>query len=221
MKVLKNIVLLNLMINMKLTAHLSNDERLKSLYRTIEDELKKHSLGSHDLEHHQRVTEYAIKVGENEGTEMNVLIPSALLHDIARPIADESSHSKVSAEMSQKILQKHGYSKKEIERITECIKSHDFSSNNDPESLEAKVLYDADKLDALGEKWRVGVARWFLFSGERGLSLKEAIAGAYRVIEVCIRKNKKIFFTRTGRELGFKDFEDLDAFFEKLTNDLK
>ena len=113
------------------------------------------------------------------------------------------------------------YSKKEIERITECIESHDFSSKKNPESVEAKVLYDADKLDALGEKWRVGVARWFLFSGERGLSLKEAIAGAYKVIDVVIQKNKKIFFTRTGRKMGFTDFEDLNAFFEKLTNDLK
>ena len=204
-----------------MTSYINNDERLTSLYKTIEEELKKQSLGSHDLEHHQRVTEYAIEIGEKEGTEMTVLIPAALLHDIARPIADERSHSKVSAEMSQKILQKHEYSKKEIERITECIESHDFSSNKDPESLEAQVLYDADKLDALGEKWRVGVARWFLFSGERGLSLKEAIAGAYKVIDVVIQKNKKIFFTQTGRKMGFTDFKDLNTFFEKLTNNLK
>lgn len=108
--------------------------------------------GAHRYDHTRRV--YALSKALASGTEANLRIvgAAALLHDIGRGREKETgvSHAILSGEMSREILRKTGYNEAEVEQIVSAIRTHRFSENLTPSSLEGKILSDADKLDAIG-----------------------------------------------------------------------
>lgn len=99
---------------------------------------------------------------------------ATILHDIGRSAQDKSKgkicHAELGATMAEKILQSFATPEDKIRKITHCIGTHRFRGNNFPETLEAKVLFDADKLDAIGA---VGIGRAFLFAGEHHAKLHD------------------------------------------------
>jgi len=103
---------------------------------------------------------------------MLVLESAAFLHDIGRPHQDTSSgsvcHAVKGAEITGRILSELPLTVKCKQNIVHCVRSHRFRDNHSPATVEAKVLFDADKLDAIGA---VGVARAYLFAGELGAYL--------------------------------------------------
>jgi uncharacterized protein len=105
---------------------------------------------------------------------MAVLIPAALLHDIARPLEKEKGipHEQEGARMAEAYLASIGYNAPAIPAIAAAIRTHRFRSTEKPVSLEARVLSDADKLDALGA---VGIARTFMRAGEHGTTMTDGI----------------------------------------------
>ena len=119
---------------------------------------------SHDFLHVKRVLKLAKIIGERENADMKIVIPAVLLHDIA--IQDKSSKetriksAEKSKQMAKEILEKHNFEK--IDKILYAIDVHSFSKGIEPETLEAKILQDADRLDALGA---VGIARLFSVCG--------------------------------------------------------
>ncbi len=120
---------------------------------------------AHDFQHVMRVYKNAELIGSKEGAIMRILLPSVLLHDIIvyRKGSDNSEMSSDdSAHLAEKILQRHGYTQHEIEKISYCIRTHSFSKRLTPASLEGRVLQDADRLDALGA---IGIARTFSVGG--------------------------------------------------------
>jgi len=128
--------------------------------------------GSHDWEHTLRVIRLCEHIGPIEKADMTVLLIAASLHDIGRCQQDKSNgqicHAKIGAEMAQAIIDDLPLSEKKKSNIIGCIRTHRFRGNNILETIEAKVLFDADKLDAIGA---VGIARAYLFAGELGARL--------------------------------------------------
>jgi uncharacterized protein len=130
--------------------------------------------GAHGLDHTLRVTRICRIIGEKEGAEMNILIPAALLHDIARPLEEKNGipHEIEGARIAQELLLSLGYPDEIIAPVTHAIQSHRYRSQKKPVTLEAKILSDSDKLDAMGA---IGIARTFMTAGERSGDFQDAI----------------------------------------------
>ena len=120
---------------------------------------------AHDFDHIMRVYTNAKKIVKEEKADEKLVLSAALLHDIVS-YPKSSKRSKFSsidsAKKSKIILKKYGFSEKEITIVSDAIKDHSFSQNKVPETLEGKILQDADRLDALGA---IGIARVFATSG--------------------------------------------------------
>ncbi|WP_456474800.1 HD domain-containing protein, partial [Candidatus Pyrohabitans sp.] len=145
---------------------MSLDEVFQELYEQVRVEMG--AGGAHDFDHVERVLKLAVRIAREEGASIEVVRFAALLHDIERAREDKGEvecHALASAERAKQLLLERGLSEEFAERVAECIRSHRFRRNTTPESLEAKVLSDADKLDATGA---VGIARAYLFGGAHG-----------------------------------------------------
>ena len=130
--------------------------------------------GSHGLDHIERVTAMCERIGRIEHADMAVLIPAALLHDIARPLeaAQGIPHEQEGARMAELFLTALPYPAGTIPAIAHAIRAHRFRSTETPATLEARILSDADKLDAMGA---VGIARTFMRAGEHQGTLDDAV----------------------------------------------
>ncbi|HMA63133.1 MAG TPA: HD domain-containing protein [bacterium] len=191
------------------------------------------SKGSHDWEHTLRVYKLAIHIGKIENADLKIVKLAALLHDIGRHHEDTAQgkicHAKKGAEMARKILEKSSLSKDNIDQITHCIRSHRFRDDNPPQTREARVLFDADKLDAIGA---VGIGRAFQFAGEVGARLHDPDVDpestkpyspddtAYREYLVKLRKIKERVFTAEGRRLAQERHDFMVEFFKRLNQEV-
>jgi uncharacterized protein len=123
---------------------------------------------AHDLNHIIRVYRSARIIGEEEGANMQVLLLSALLHDVGPSKLDEGSHNKDAGKIAGDFLKRMGVSDNTIKEILYAVEVHRFSKGIVPSTLEAKILQDADRLDALGA---IGIARVFMTGGALGRGL--------------------------------------------------
>ena len=134
---------------------------------SIKNEVKKimDNDSAHDFEHVMRVYKNAQKICKKEKGNEKLILSAALLHDIVSyPKSDKRSKlsSLQSAKKSRQILKKYNFSEEEITIVSNAIRDHSFSQNKIPETLEGKILQDADRLDALGA---IGIARVFATGG--------------------------------------------------------
>ena len=126
---------------------------------------------SHDFEHTKRVYKIALKLAKHyPNVNLLALRLAALLHDIAREEEDRDKTGRVdhairSAEIAREILQNLGVESSIIESVVHAIETHRFKKNRKPRTIEAKLLFDADKIDVLGA---VGIARCFMTAGRYG-----------------------------------------------------
>ena len=121
---------------------------------------------AHDELHVWRVMETAKKIARAEGADVEVCLLAALLHELfnhPKSHPESSRSGDVCAEQATALLREHGYAEPLLERVAYCIRVHSFSRGILPETLEAKVLQDADRLDAIGA---IGIARLFATSAE-------------------------------------------------------
>jgi uncharacterized protein len=132
--------------------------------------------GSHAFDHTQRVYNIALKLAKGQKVDLDVLRAAALLHDISRLKEDNNEvecHAEHGAEMARKILNEMGFPKDKIDKVCYAIKVHRHSKGINPETIEAKILQDADRLDALGA---ITIARMFSTGGKTGRPIyKEGI----------------------------------------------
>ncbi len=166
---------------------------------------------SHDSGHVERVVRLARYIAEMEGADVEVVVTAAKLHDIAR-VETAENHAIRGAKIAREMLSDRD--PEFVERVAHCIESHSFSSGVKPETLEAKVLSDADKLDAMGA---VGVARAFLYSGERGRSIEETL----KHFEDKLLKLKGCLYTETARKIARKRHDFMLEFYERLKGELE
>jgi uncharacterized protein len=192
------------------------------------------SPGSHDWEHTMRVHNVALHIGRVEGADLDVVEAAAFLHDIARPEQDASKgricHAARGATMASEFLQKYPFPDGQRSNIIHCVRSHRFRENSKPESLEAKVLYDADKLDSIGA---IGIGRAFMFAGEVGARLHVPDVRAedtepyseddtgYREFTLKLSKIKDRMLTAEGRRIAERRHTFMEAFFERFLEEYK
>lgn len=188
--------------------------------------------GSHDWDHTQRVYNLCMHIGRVEGADLEALEIAAYLHDVGRSYEDESRgavcHAGKGAEIARNLLAEYPISDERKENIIHCIRSHRFRGNHQPESLEANVLFDADKLDAIGA---VGIARAFLFAGEVGAKLhnpyiqpedtepySEEDTG-YREYKIKLSRIRDRMLTAEGRRMAEERHSFMEMFFHRLTEE--
>ena len=185
--------------------------------------------GSHDWDHTLRVVRLCQMMGPAENADMDVLSAAAYLHDIGRTMQDVSNgaicHAEKGAQMAGPMVKALPLSKKQKQNIIHCIRSHRFRNQHKPASTEAKVLFDADKLDAIGA---VGVARAFLFAGELGARLHNPDLDAensrpysvddtgYREFKVKLCKIKDRMLTAEGRKWAGERHAFMNDFFNRF-----
>ncbi len=189
---------------------------------------------SHGWDHTERVYRLCMRIGKKENADLKILALAALLHDIGRECEKRSGgkvcHAEKSAFLARKILRKYGIDEETIEKVVHCIESHRFRGKKVPKSKEAKILFDADKLDSIGA---VGIGRAFLFAGEVGAKLHNKDVDisktksyteedtAYREYMVKLRKVKDRMLTPEGKRLAEGRHRFMEEFFERLHKEVE
>lgn len=172
--------------------------------------------GSHGFDHVGRVTALCERIGMAEGADMAILIPAALLHDIARPQEMECGipHEQEGARMAEEYLTSIGYPAGAVRAIAAAIRTHRFTTAEEPKSPEARILSDADKLDALGA---VGIARTFMRAGEHGTTMQDGINHFHEKL----LKLPDRMYTKTGRQIAAERHAFLLRFLQRMEDETR
>ena len=191
--------------------------------------------GCHGPDHTERVHKTALYIGRLMGARLDILSAAALLHDIGRKYETRKQgkicHAEKGAELARDILTKLDFAPSLIDEIAHCIEAHRYRGKTAPRTLEAKILYDADKLDSIGA---VGIGRAFLFAGQTGARLHndsdvDILAckpytkedTAYREFKFKMSKIKDRMLTPEGKRLAKERHGFMELFFERLEREVK
>lgn len=190
--------------------------------------------GAHGADHVYRVLYIAMDIaGEEVGVDYDVLMAACLLHDIARREQGQGlvpCHALAGAEKARAYLLDEGWGTDFADRVAHCIRAHRFRSVGQPETVEAKILFDADKIDVTGA---MGVARTLQYGGEMGEPLytlgadglpMDHIAGASSFFQEYRAKLERLydrFYTRRGRELAMGRQKAAEAFRDALWTEVE
>lgn len=218
------------------------DERYKKILEIVQEEL---TCSAHNLDHVFRVYNLCMLLSKYEkDVDLEVLIPAALLHDIARVKESQDNtgkidHAVLGGEMAVDILKKLEYEESKIHDIKNCITAHRFRTGNEPKTIEEKILFDADKLDAIGA---IGIARTFMLAGQFG----QRLAGSQTIneylktntvengrlkdvskhtpfieYEVKFKKIPGKLYTEKAKEIGYKRLKFMEEYFKKLNFEIE
>ncbi len=124
--------------------------------------------GAHDLQHVRRVVRHARQFAAEEGADLAVVLPAAWLHDcvsVPKDSPQRARASQMAAETAVQFLQTIHYPPEYLSAIAHAIAAHSFTAQIAPQTREARVVQDADRIDALGA---VGIARAFITGGSLG-----------------------------------------------------
>ncbi|MCK4565770.1 MAG: HD domain-containing protein [Candidatus Thorarchaeota archaeon] len=182
----------------------------------MQEKLSGSNSGAHTFDHTMRVYTLSLQIGEGLPVSIRVLQAAALLHDVGRPRESETgqSHSILSGEMSKPLLQELEYTESEIEQILDAIRTHRFSEGIEPNSIEGKILSDADKLDAMGA---IGVYRAIAQAASKGKGMN----GFLKHADEKLLKLKDLMYTEPGKQLATKRHEVLQKFVDALREEIR
>jgi uncharacterized protein len=186
----------------------------------------------HGFDHIERVFHLCEKIGEIEDANLEVVRAAALLHDSQGSAPDGSeraNHHLLSAEFAGQVLKNEGWAENKIQAVQHCIRAHRFRHNGEePSTIEARVLFDADKLDVIGA---IGAARTLGYALKAGTpffsepSLKfmqtseeepGELHSAYHEYLFKLRKISSLLYTKTGRHLATHRQRFLNQYFDEL-----
>ncbi|MFL6431469.1 MAG: HD domain-containing protein [Nitrososphaeraceae archaeon] len=145
---------------------------LEQIMRTVQLLLHNQS-PAHDFQHISRVYKYAELISkQEESVDLDIVLAAALLHDLVvypKGSSKTINSADDSAEIAKKILLEYkNYPREKIEKVADAIRTHSYSKRLVPQTLEGKILQDADRLDAIGA---IGIARTFSVGGSENRSL--------------------------------------------------
>lgn len=201
---------------------------------TVDDARALYATGdaAHDFDHVLRVTHLAVQIAAAEGADVTVVRLAALLHDLPTPPELDGDHRTThhlrAAEAARQLLAARGAAADLVVQVAHCIEAHRFRDQRvQPQTLEARCLYDADKLDAMGA---IGVARAFAYAGAHGSRLwvkpADAIADDEAAAEIDytpvheyvfkLRRLLETLHTPTARVIGAERHAAMAAFFAQL-----
>jgi uncharacterized protein len=190
----------------------------------------------HGFDHIERVLRLAERLAAAEGADVEIVRAAVLLHDAQDPAVSSHgeaeqrpSHQHASAAFARRLLLALGWKPERVEAVVHCIRSHRFRDTSEqPATLEAQILFDADKLDAIGA---VGAARavayaaqagqpfyaqpsaTFLASGERQ---PDEPHSAYHEHVYKLVRLKERMYTSTAHNLAEERHKVMCTFFERL-----
>jgi uncharacterized protein len=181
---------------------------------------------SHDWAHVERVNLLANKLGASLGADLMVLGAASLLHDIGMEAELErgDDHAKAGAEIAEEILSEVHFPEDRIRNVVNSIRTHRYGGRLRAETLEAMILQDADRLDAIGA---IGLARAFAYGGARGCPIYDPleVPGEYdpsarrstvtHIKEKLLRISDSLN-TEAAREIAFERERFLKLFLDRL-----
>ncbi len=191
---------------------------------------------AHDFEHILRVMRMAEFLARRENADVEIVRAAALLHDIARHDEDhgnaEIDHAQVSAKDARVYLLENGADENFAARVSEAIASHRFRGTTRPETLEAKILFDADKLDSIGA---IGVARAYAICGllnqklytepkENAVATRKQHNEQHTPVDeyhVKLKHLRERFFTPTAKKIAEERHAFMEKFFDQLTREVR
>jgi uncharacterized protein len=188
--------------------------------------------GSHDLSHIQRVWKNAANIQAAEGGDAEVLFAATLLHDcvaVEKNAPNRTHASRLAAVKASAVLADLGWPQDRMQAVAHAITAHSFSAGIAPTTLEAKILQDADRLDAIG---MVGAARCFYIAGRMGSALYDPAdpqaltrpyddkAFAIDHFEVKLFRLASGFQTETGARLAAVRQERLRRFLDEFIDEI-
>jgi len=195
-------------------------ERARQLYADTDP--------THDFDHIQRVVNLAHRIATEEGANLETVRVAALLHDIGRPdeLEKHIDHAVISGREARKILAESPADF--VDSVIHAIEAHRFRNNIEPQTLEAKVLFDADKLDAIGA---IGIGRAFAYAGTHGSRLTGEQPGdtppdspdytPYHEYWYKLRHIKDRLYTDTGQRIAQERHAFMVAFFKRLDQEVE
>ncbi len=217
--------------------YMNTETKHRKIIEIVQDRL---TCSAHNLDHVFRVYNLCLLLAKyEEDVDLEILIPSALLHDIARveesqDKTGEIDHAVLGSIIAEDILRNLEYEEDKIEKIKHCIIAHRFRTGNEPNSIEAKILFDSDKLDAIGAS---GIARTFMLSGQFGQRLRVSESlndylksntvenGRLKDVsehtpfieyEVKFKKIPDKLYTQKAKEIGKERLNFMEIYFDRL-----
>lgn len=195
-------------------------ESIENIVKKVKEKLSGETSG-HDWWHTYRVYKNSIKIAKIEekkaGEEIDffILELSALLHDIADHKFGYSDNDR--EEIIKEMLFKEGVLENKIEKVVKIVNNISFSKGNIPDSIEGKIVQDADRLDAIGA---IGIARTFAFGGSKGREMYTPENGdgsdsIYHFYEKLLLLKDKMN-TESGREVAQDRDEYMRGFLEQF-----
>lgn len=193
----------------------------------------------HDFDHVLRVYRLAERIGAAEGADLEIVRASALLHDSvgSSPGAEgnaRAEHHIASARFAREILAGKGWPEEKIRAVQHCIQAHRFRGKKDkPQTIEAKTLFDADKLDVLGA---IGAARTIAYAAldgepayaepskqfiQTGIKESGEPHSSYHEFIFKLQNVKNRMFTKTGKALAEARHTYLVQFYEQLQAEVR
>ncbi|MEM9241569.1 MAG: HD domain-containing protein [Pseudomonadota bacterium] len=187
---------------------------------------------SHDLSHVLRVWKNVQDISAREGGAGDTLVAATLLHDcvaIPKDSPSRSVASRLSADHALRLLKRLGWPDDKAASVGHAIEAHSFSAGVTPRTMEAKILQDADRLDAIGY---IGIARCFYVSGRLGRALYDPAdpLGSERDLDDArfaidhfqtkLLKLSQSFQTQTGRALARERHDVVQQFFDRFVSEV-
>ncbi len=192
---------------------------------------------AHDFDHVLRVYRLAEHLAEKEGADLDIVRAAALLHDArgssSSDQGEREGHHETSAQFAAEVLEEMDWPKEKIAAVQHCIRAHRFRSPPSPETIEAKVLFDADKLDAIGAIGAVRAIAYAVSDGqpvyaqpsETFLNTLEKEPGEahtpFHEFWFKLSKIKDQMYTRAGKELAQARHNYLSDFFDQLNAEVR
>lgn len=223
------------------------DDEARALYREGD--------AAHDFDHIWRVTRLAVRLAEEEGADVEVVRLAALLHDVpvsnmpvsnmpvssadkasrsVKPESKRRGHHFAAAEYARQLLLERGMGTERVTNVVHAIEAHRFRDQSvQPQTLEAKCLYDADKLDSIGA---IGIGRAFAFAGAHGNRLwtegwsaspaddAKPTGHDYTPVHEYFYKLRRILktlHTRSAQRIGLERHRFMTVFFDRLDAEMQ
>ena len=173
----------------------------------------------HGWGHVLRVVALCEEIALQEPCNHEILLAAAYLHDIGRTIENTPekrgiNHALLSAELAMSFMKKINLPEDLASTICDCIRSHCFSANIPPQTIEAKILSDADKIDAMGA---IGIYRMIIFQEP----FNKGILGLAQHLDEKLLHLKNQLYTEFAKKMSQPRHQLLLAFREELQREFK
>jgi uncharacterized protein len=181
----------------------------------------------HGLDHVERVYNLAVRIAKQEKVDLDTVNAASLLHDIARRIESKTGkcHAEEGAKMAIPILKEINFPEDKLQNVIHCIKVHRYSKGLNAETKEAKILQDADRLDAIGaiataRILEVGISKGNILH-DPTIKPREIYDGSTSTIinhffEKILKIKPETFHTKLAKEIAGERYDLTEKFVKKF-----